>query len=84
MREREQTFPRRLLEAQLDRSLWVDLRGWRRREADGVAVRPYVEERLRLAASLMEPSAAPSALIASWRAGIRRQHRRTLLWSALG
>ncbi|MDB6011758.1 MAG: repeat protein [Gammaproteobacteria bacterium] len=84
MREREQTFPRRLLEANLDRSLWFDLRGWRHREAGGVAVRPYVEERLRLAASLMEPPAAPSELIASWRAGARRQRRRALLWSAFG
>jgi WD40 repeat protein len=77
--DREGTFPRRLLDAKLDRKPWIDLRGWPQRKSSGVAVRPYLEQRLRLAADLMDPPVAPSELITSWRVGARRQRRWNLL-----
>lgn len=77
--ERVGTFPLRIRELNLDRSLWIDLRSWRNREPGGRALRPYEEERLRLAASLMNPPAAPGELIASWRVGVKQRQRQRII-----
>jgi len=77
MVDREGTFPPRVLSEGLDKRSWVDLRGWRRRAPRAQAVRPYPEQRLRIAAELI--GVAPTDLIASWRAGLHRKRRRDAL-----
>jgi WD40 repeat protein len=68
--ESDRLFPQCVLDRGLDRSLWFDLRGY---HAEGKAKRPYPEERLRLAAALLETS--PAELIAGWKEEAARARR---------
>jgi hypothetical protein len=57
--ERETTFPEAVVRRELDRRIWIDLRGFGAgKGADLLAARPYEEERLRLAAALLGPDEA--------------------------
>jgi len=69
--EGEPLFPQCIIDKGLDRSLWFDLRGY---HTGRKAKRPYAEERLRLAAALLETS--PAELIAGWKVEAANARRR--------
>jgi len=72
-------FPACVIGAGLHRSIWLDLRGYGRGAQP--TRRPYEEERLRLAAALMD--AAPAQLISGWRAEAARARRRRAITRSL-
>ncbi|MEM1177500.1 MAG: hypothetical protein AAGM22_04095 [Acidobacteriota bacterium] len=69
-------LPQPAVEAKLNEDLWFDFREARGPLPPGQSSRPFEEERLRLAASLVGPDLPASALIPGWRLRVERARRR--------